>query len=182
MPRSRPGIDILWYPDDIETAMVIIAKIKLTSLILGENPPDNSGIRRLKKRSGAIAVDTKQWMGQVRAACGVLGYKINEDALLLPDTYTTPRIELHRRIYSGAKVELFESIRKGAELTVEFATREDLPECPTLEHVREILTAIGKHFGLSQWGSKFGFGRFKLIQCCDKSSLPSNPTPDLDLG
>ena len=162
--------------------MVIIAKIKLTSLILGENPPDNSGIRRLKKRSGDIAVDAKQWMGQVRAACGVLGYKLNEEALLLPETYVTPMIELHRRTYSGAKVELFESIRKGAELSIEFATRGDLPDCPTLEQVREIIATIGRHFGLSQWGNKFGFGRFKLIQCCDKFSLSSDTSPDLDVG
>lgn len=162
--------------------MVIIAKIKLTSLILGENPPDNSGIRRLKKRSGDIAVDVKQWTEQIKAACGVLGYKINAEALLLPDSYETPMIELHRRTYSGTKVELFESIRKGAELSMEFATRGDLPDCPTLEQVREILATIGRHFGLSQWGNKFGFGRFKLIQCCDKSSLPSDSAPDLDVG
>ncbi len=163
--------------------MVIIAKIKLTSLILGENPPDGSGMRRFKKRSGAIAVDTDHWMEQVRAACGVLGYKINEEALLLPDTYATPAIELYRRHYSGTKVELFESIRKGAELTIEIATRGDLAGCPTLAQVSEILNIIGKHFGLSQWGSRFGFGRFNLIQCRDKSSIsPSSTESGLDIG
>lgn len=63
------------------------------------------------------------------------------------------------RAYSGMRKERFESIPAGSY--VEFDVR--LSECH-LEpsDYAAILSAVGKFYGLSQWGNKFGMGRFKV--------------------
>lgn len=161
--------------------MITIVKIRLTSPILGENRKDPRGIRTFKKRSGGdIAIDRRHWSEQFDIAKGILGLKVNNGNLILPDKYLSPSIHLYRRRFSGTQTELFESIRTGTVITFEMATREDQPGCPSLDHVEKMLVVIGEHLGLSQWGSKFNFGRFSVKLCIQKNK--NEPTDNLVVG
>lgn len=158
--------------------MIILIKIRLTSPILGENRKDPRGIRTFKKRSGGdIAVDRRHWNEQFEVAKGILKLPVSNSHIILPDKYLSPTLHLYRRRFSGTQTELFESVRTGTVLTFELATREDQPNCPTIDHIEKMLVVIGEHLGLSQWGSKFGFGRFEVKLCTQKNVNASNSQP-----
>jgi len=161
--------------------MIILIKIRLTSPILGENRLDSRGVRKFKKRSGGdILIDKRHWNEQLDTAKGILKLPVNNSCVIIPDKYVSPTLHLYRRRFSGTKIELFESIRTGTVLTFELATREDQPNCPTLDQIEKMLVVIGEHLGLSQWGSKFGFGRFKVQTCLQKNvNLPSESTDSM---
>lgn len=143
--------------------MVIIARVRLMSPILGELNKDKDGIRRFKKSQGGIAIDKRTWLAQFTEAARVLGIRFGQqDTILFEAGYYSPCIRLYRRIYSKVHVELFEAIQKGTVLTLEFTTT--LP----LDRFRALFETVGKHLGISQFGSKFGFGRFEILDIGEK--------------
>jgi len=132
--------------------------------MLGELHQDVAGVRRFKKLQGRIAVNTFRYREQFKAACNLLKLtNIDIDTILPEESFESPTIVLYRRIFSRIHVELFEAIQKGCELTMEWGIRDDLPRSPSLEQFSSILSATGKYLGLSQFGTKFGFGRFNVM-------------------
>ena len=137
--------------------------MRLVKPWLGSNPPDHSGIRRFKTSNGLVFVHSEYWKEQFRIAAMQLHYPIDVNTLYPPPGMEAASIHLFRRIYSKRHVELFESFRAGTVLTFDFMVREDKPRCPDVAQFKNMLQFIGEYLGLSQFGSKFGFGRFQLI-------------------
>ena len=146
--------------------MVVIAQIRLTSPILGDMKADKDGIRRFRKNRDRIIVDQRVWDAQFREAARVIGMKLGkQDILWFEPSYISPAIRLYRRVYSRVHVEMFEAIQKGTVITLSITT--SIPE----DQFRQLLETVGLHLGLSQFGSKFGFGRFEIIDIRNTCSL-----------
>jgi hypothetical protein len=74
--------------------------------------------------------------------------------------------------------ELFEAFREGTVLTVPFyvpsAPDVDLPAVdknkrpPDNPEMNLLFSFIGEVLGLSPWGSKFGYGRFNVLEIVEK--------------
>lgn len=161
--------------------MIVITQVRLTSHILGELKPDDRGIRRFRMNDRRqIHVNQVQWLDDLVFAAHNLKLGLSVRKTVIPPPGIVPAsIHLYRRVYSGAKVEFFESMRKGTVLTFELVLQDHLPKCPTLEQLKQILAVHGEYCGISQWGSKFGFGRFVLVDVRDRFSN-SAPPPEPD--
>lgn len=144
--------------------MMLITQIRLTNYFLGELRPDNRQVRRFKKdRQGRIAINQKSWLEQFDLAARNLQMDVNCFRTIVPPVAILPAsVHLYRRCYSKVHVELFEAFRTGTVITFELMLRDDLPKCPNLIQLQSILSFTGERLGLSQFGNKFGFGRFSL--------------------
>lgn len=156
---------------------MLILQLRLTSHFLGELRPDHGGIRRFKKdKQGRAHVNQKFWNDQLALAARNLRLDVDvRETVVAPAAIVPASIHLYRRIYSQVNMELFESFRKGTILTFEMLVREDLPKCPSLDQLHDIFSFTGEYLGLSQFGSKFGFGRFfvESLNVADMEALLS---------
>lgn len=150
--------------------MVIIAKIKLTSPILGELKKDHNGVRQLKKTAGRVLINTEEWREKFKKAARILGTHINAAAIMTEPGYECPTLRLYRRRFNQVNVDIFESISKGTVLTLKFAIA-DLPKAPTSEQIYALLETMGTFMSLSQWGEKYGYGRFEVLSVESAASL-----------
>lgn len=143
--------------------MLLEVKIKLTSPFLGD-VHSKEKIRRLKKNgNGNIVINEAQWLDTFALGAKQLNIPFDKATIMLEEDFEAPSIHLYRRVWLKTRSEMFESIRKGTEITFQMILRDDLENCPTIEQLVAIFELVGKFFGLSQWGSgKFGYGRFKL--------------------
>lgn len=144
---------------------MLIVQLRLTSHLLGELRPDHNGIRRFKKdKQGRMFVNQRTWQDQFQLAARNLQMDVDvRRTVIPPDSIICASVHLYRRIYSQVNIELFESFRKGTVLTFDLMVRDDLPRSPREEQMKSILGFTGDRLGLSQFGSKFGFGRFTLL-------------------
>jgi hypothetical protein len=144
--------------------MMLIVQLRLTSHFLGELRPDHGGIRRFKKdKSGRVFVNQKFWQDQLSLAARNLNFDVDvRGTVNPPPSILSPSVHFYRRVYSQVNVELFESFLKNTIITFDLMIREDLPKCPSLDQLWALWSFTGEHLGLSQFGSKFGFGRFRL--------------------
>jgi hypothetical protein len=142
-----------------------ILQLRLTSHLLGELRPDHNGIRRFKKdKQGRMFVNQRTWQDQLQLAARNLQMDVDiRRTVIPPESIICASVHLFRRVYSQVNIELFESFRKGTILTFDVMVRDDLPKHPREEQVRSIFEFTGEKLGLSQFGSKFGFGRFVLV-------------------
>jgi hypothetical protein len=143
--------------------MLLDLRIKLSKPWLAAQPPDHRGIRRFKMNGDLVFVHTDYWKEQLRIAAMQLHYPIDVNTLYPPQGIRPASIHLFRRIFSKRRQELFESFRTGTVLTFDFMVREDQSRCPDTEQFRNMLSFVGEYLGLSQFGSKFGFGRFQVL-------------------
>ena len=143
--------------------MVIQTYVKLDTPILGELKQDSTGVRRFKKIQGNIYINQFHWKEQLGVSMKMLKLTTDSNTILPEASYVCPTIILYRRTYSKMHVELFEACRKGCQLTWQFCIRDDLAHAPTLEQFADVFALTGKYLGLSQFGSKFGFGKFSVI-------------------
>lgn len=143
--------------------MLLEIRVKLTKPFLGSLSPDHRGIRRFRMDGAKVFVHADYWKEQFKIAAMQLHYPINTDTLHPPSGIESASIHLFRRIFSKRRMELFESFRAGTVLTFDFIVREDKPRCPDVQQFKNMLEFIGEYLGLSQFGSKFGFGKFKVV-------------------
>lgn len=133
--------------------------MRLESPMLG-SVTTKDRIRRFARTSTDhdIEIHNQQWGDRIKKASLDLGIHIPDGGVKLPQGFRPPTLHLYQRRYNRTKSELFEAIRKGTVLTIDIVT--SLSE----DDFEEILTHVGKYYGLSPWGSKFGYGRFYLDQ------------------
>ncbi len=164
--------------------MIVIAQVRLTSHFLGELKPDHRGVRRFRMDGkGRVFVNQNQWLEDLLFAARTMKLDIKVQSTIVPPEGLLPAsIHLHKRTYSGAHVEFFESFRKGTILTFDMLVHEDRPKCPTVPQLGSLLELVGEYRGISQWGSKFGFGRFAVVGIKDRYQALSEPTPDGSAG
>jgi hypothetical protein len=159
--------------------MLYESKIKLTSPILGDTRmPD--GVRKLNRTDeGRITVPMDYFAWAVREAsmlCLPPDTKVDVGCIQEVVAFESPATGIYnRRHRKGTEVftTSFEAIRKGAELDVKLLVHSSIREeklrklirPPTSEEVSAIWGNIGLYYGISQWGGKFGFGRFQVLSC-----------------
>jgi hypothetical protein len=150
--------------------MLAIVQVRLTSHFLGELKPDSRGVRRFKMNiRSMVSVNQTGWLEDMVFAAHTMKLEVNVRKTIVPPEGILPAsIHLLRRTYSGAHVEFFESFRKGTILTFDMVLHDEKPRCPTLEQLGRILEFTGDHCGISQWGKKFGFGRFLVVNVIDR--------------
>lgn len=149
--------------------MILVVKIKLTQPLLGELKPDQKGLRRFKKLNGRIHVNILEWQTKLADAAKQLGYTVDVSAVIPQPHYLPASVHTYRRIWSRVHCEVFECFRKGTVLTLEFLIREEQKRCPTPHELKRMFEVCGEYLGLSQWGSKFGYGRFEVMLVAPKN-------------
>jgi hypothetical protein len=149
--------------------MILIAQIRLTSRFLGSGKPQK-GIRKLRMLGDTmVEINRKEWLIDLQNASRNLKLDVDlHNSVVLPEGILAPSVHLYRRVYSGVKVDFFESLRENTILTFDLMLRDECPNCPTLDQFKDILTVDGEYYGISQWGNKFGYGKFKVENLYDR--------------
>lgn len=161
--------------------MLLCVKIKLKSPFLG-NCRTTDKIRRFDRSKAFkhnIQVDMVRWNWAMEEAISALELDLDSSAIRVNPTYKAPKLELYVRRWRDGKSgkpkeEMFESIKSGAVLTFEMlvvnneepegaSPKKETFKKPTIEDMEKILDTVGRLLGLSPWGSKFGYGRFKVL-------------------
>jgi len=157
--------------------MIYIVQVRLMSHWLGELKPDHKGVRRFKTTNARVNVNSQFWQDQLSLAARNLQLDLDVRRTVIPPNGILPAsVHLYRRVYSQVNVEYFESFRKGTILTFDLLIRDDLPRHPEGSQLKLLLSFTGQYLGLSQFGSKFGFGRFGLVSV----TQPSEPASILE--
>lgn len=155
--------------------MLFHLRIKATEPFLGNKrtPPAKPGdlcVRRFVRKEEEIALDLAQWNWAVEQAALALHIDIDTNSVRFPVSIQRPSLVLYVRRWhhqGKRKEEMFESIRDGAELGIDVlltsVSENENKRPPTQDEFLKIMTFIGDMLGLSPFGSKFGYGRFKVI-------------------
>ena len=157
--------------------MIVIVQVRLTSHFLGELKPDSRGVRRFRMGDRQqVSVNQTAWLDDLVFASHSLKLDLNVRKTVQPPQGLIPAsIHLYRRVYSGVQVDFFESFRKGTILTFDMLLQDHLPKCPDLLQLEQMMILVGKHCGISQWGRKFGFGRFDVVSLRDRFTNSVEP-------
>lgn len=131
--------------------------------MLGKNR-DDRGVRRFAvTKGGQIEIDAQAWEWMFKQAAKGLKLDVDTTTIRPPNGFDIPTLVLWNREKTPVSVEMFEAIRKGARLTFNIVVLESsVNKTPTRHNVKAMLDYIGNYIGMSQYGSKFGFGRFTV--------------------
>jgi len=141
--------------------MLYTIKLKLTSHILGEKRV--SGIRRLNKVGDQIIIDGDLWANKLFQSACDLGLIYDKSVIRFDESYRSPSIHLYRRVYKKTRIEMFESIRKGTVITMDLLIDNTNTYSLTSEEYTKMFNHMGKYYGITEWGEKFGYGRFYIL-------------------
>jgi len=159
--------------------MLYEVKIRLTMPWLGAQKTTEQ-IRRFKlsKDKKELDLDRELWDWAYRQAIASLHFDdIDSTTIRSSMSIKSPTVALHTRKYKNKagkqQQELFECIVKNTVITIPVmvATNpEDMNDkrSPTKKELETMFEFIGEFVGLSPWGSKFGYGTFKLISITEK--------------
>jgi hypothetical protein len=147
------------------------------------------GDRRVKTRrvfnrpaalKGSIRLDINYWNWLIDESGKALKVNhIRSSRVWIDDELKCPSLRLYNRPYvrtnkrTGERIredQLFEMIDVGTALTFQvMAVESEGPEEESnqtpieVEDLKRVFSVIGSNLGISPWGSKFGYGRYKLI-------------------
>lgn len=142
--------------------MILQLKIKVDSHLLGDKKEED-GIKRFKRLNNRIDLDSFKFKEKIIEALSDLNFICAENTILFESNFISPTLHLYKRTYSKLKVEYYEIIRKGTVLTFNIIIKEGKDMCPNTDLLRQAIENVGKFYGISPWGSKFGYGRFSVI-------------------
>lgn len=156
--------------------MLYVSKIKVESAFLGSKNQAGTMVFVRDKETNGLVIPVDQWEWSVAEACDSLRLTSVEPMCFLPPSpIYIPTTTLYSRNYtrSGQKDScMHESIRKGAELSIDMmvsssaaprSSIEKNKEAPDHEAISQIMKFMGAFLGLSPFGSVKGYGRFKLL-------------------
>lgn len=163
------------------SAKRIVLRCKLLSPFLGDQR-SAGGIRKLdithQKDADYFLPSNAQWRWALREAMDAIGIlaESNVDYIRIPSRILSPKINLYTRVLDRQKPDkrdMFECYQAGTVISFPVfilgsleteGYRLQLPDRPpTEEEVKKCFDIIGESIGLSPWGSKFGYGRFLLL-------------------
>jgi hypothetical protein len=149
-------------------------RIRLSSPLLGDKQT-RERVRRFSTAEGFLMLDQAHWFWACREAVTALHLdEVESETIHQPSKMLVPTIHLYNHRYRSAtgrqQQEMFESVNSNYVLT--FYLLVTSPEVgttstkrpPTLEELHKVLDLVGEHIGISPWGNKFGFGRFKVLE------------------
>ena len=156
--------------------MLFEVKIRLTNLMLGQQRT-TGGVRRftrVRDDDKRILVDHQHWNWAFKEAADALHIPVNISTMYPASGIAAPTLVMYTRRWTTKTAdgrdrpqsEIFEAVREGTVLTFQLFSaggpeRLDLP-APNAEQTRQLLDFIGEFIGISQWGNKFGYGRFRV--------------------
>jgi len=157
--------------------MLLQVKIKLTSPLLGDKM-NTGGVRRFTRtaqmRNDEIPLDSALWVWAITQAAESLNLYITGDMFRIPTKIQAPTLHLYNRRWTTKtgkkKVDMFESVRTGSVLTIPILLFSEVPTSITKDRVVAecdfiaALHLVGTLIGISPWGSKFGYGRFEVLE------------------
>ena len=143
--------------------MTLNVRLRIVSPFLGDMPPGRDGVRHFRKLGNCIQLDVALWLEQLTLAALRTGFAADISSIKPPERLLMASIHIYRREYSKVKVDQFESFRKGTILGLQMDV-EQRPKAPASDQVHHLMSYVGDHLGLSPWGSKFGFGRFTVLE------------------
>lgn len=152
--------------------MLLKVKVRLTRPLLGECRSNDNILRFKKNRAGKIDIDPTHWQWAFQQAADSLHLEVDVGALSPEMGIRAPSVVLFNRRYVERKnqreshgSQLHEAISAGTVLTFEIAILRNPQSTkmpPSEDHVKDILGFVGEFVGISQFGNKFGFGRFEV--------------------
>lgn len=157
--------------------MLYTAKLRLTSAMLGDQQTAE-GIRRFNREAAfaeQLQTNEELWSWALGEAAEALNlYEVDMDTIRTAPRYKSPKMVLYTRRWKKngkSYTEMFEAIKAGTDIYIDFmllrkappGTKELGRRAPTAEELKGMLSVIGMMLGISPWGSKFGYGRFKVV-------------------
>jgi hypothetical protein len=136
--------------------------------------PDHEGKRRFKRNGNMIHVNVTDWREKFTFAARQIGVDLNPLSISPPEKYRPASVHLYNRVFNRVDRELFESFRKGTVLTLDFLIHEEMKKAPTPVELKTMFMIVGEYQGISQWGGKFGFGRFDVLGITPKLFAPTH--------
>lgn len=162
-------------------------KIKLTAPALGNVKTQSIRKFNVNKTNGNWKIDHSKLRWAVNEAIEACKLSCTSvDFFRFPESITCPAICKYTRAWRGRTgdtcTEPFESFQAGTVITIPVFILhhlEDEPEDneltpPSQSMLIDIFSTIGDNLGISPWGSKFGYGRYKLLSISDygNTNLP----------
>lgn len=163
--------------------MLLSKNVRLTSPILAARPPlkaeEPRTFDRLKNEDNdliRIQADLPRWQWAFLEARDALELTDVSTAAIIPAVYyEVKRIRNYpRKFKRGGKdaIENFEAISSGTIIEWKFTLSKNLPphaedhgrftRAPEEEEFDRMLSHIGEHLGMSEWGQDYLYGRFVL--------------------
>lgn len=139
--------------------MILSNELILTKPILGCKTASGKPRQLLRDEQNLPGLVDVVWKTNFEAAASALGIDFTTDMVSLPTGYHASKFEEFLRTYSKFKKERFESIPKGARINFDVILNDN--KLSPRDYAK-ILAVVGERFGISQFGNKFGFGRFKV--------------------
>jgi len=164
--------------------MMINARIRLDTPLLGDKHT-GAGVRRFSRadrRLERLPLEAKLWAWALSQSAEALRIPYSDDMVRVASSIRCPTLAMHARSYRKAaggalKKELFESVRAGTVLEVQFMVfSKPAPDAAvsgiiSVENFRRVLETTGSMVGVSPWGSKFGYGRFTVLDVSEEGAL-----------
>jgi len=158
--------------------VILDIELSVKTPLLGCKVVEGQPRKFLRAEDQRIAVIREIWLKHLTAAANDQELTFDPNALNLPLSIDVDKYELYTRTYNRVKKEKFESVPKGATIKFECTLFENKLD-PT--DFAEILATMGEWYGISQWGTKFGFGRFK-VEWIRRKKLENRLDFELDLS
>ena len=169
------NLDFHGIPDSYP-GMLFEVKLRVTRPLLGQQRMPN-GVRsftRIRGDDNRISVDLQHWCWAFQEAVSSLHLPVLTTTLYPASGFAVPTLVMYNRKWSTKTAdgrerpqsEMFEAIQAGTILTFQIMSaagpdKSDGP-APTCEQLQALLNFIGEFIGISQWGNKFGYGRFRV--------------------
>lgn len=159
--------------------MLYQVKLRTTSPWLGQQKSPK-GVRHFRRTpDNNILIDLPQWAWALREAADALHMDdVDIDTINFEAGMRPPTLVLYTRNYKfkgRPKQEMFEAIRDGVPISLDMLVTTSPPDkthfslrTPSSQELQEIIGFTGKMIGLSPFGSRFGYGRFELLELIEK--------------
>lgn len=139
--------------------MILNNALTLTKPILGCKVTPGRPRQLLRDSRGLPGLVEPVWQENFSSAASALDIEYRPDMVVLPTGYEANQYAEFLRAYGKFNKERFECIPKGARIEFEVVLMEQRLRP---ENYAKILSVVGERFGISQFGNKFGFGRFEI--------------------
>lgn len=146
------------------STIIKAAQIKFTTHCLGAKKDPKTGIRRFTVQQGRVVPLRSMWEQPFKDVAKMI-FLPDDINISFGQGFRAPSLMLWRRRFNRMRIEEFEIINKGCVVTVPFKVSSSQPL--TEKEVEKMWKFVSQFFGLSDFGIKFGFGKFELQEIKD---------------
>ena len=140
------------------------ARIRYKTHCLGARKDPKTGIRRFFVKDGKVIPLRRYWEEPFLDLAKTL-FLPEDLSVSFGDGFRAPQLMLWKRRFNRMRKEEFEIINKGCVITVPFKMSSASPI--TSQDAEKLWKLVSQFYGLSDFGAKFGFGKFELEELKD---------------